>query len=126
MKTKRSLDCADRPGAFSLRGPGDVGGGVGVGQAEEHGVCAAHVPVVVVALDGHGGGVCRERTGVSTVPPAACWDHCFRALKRSRALGRGWRASWIQFFGGFQAQLEERPPLPQWLDPNQAGRTHLM
>lgn len=41
-----------------LRGPGDEGGQrVGVGQAREHGVRAANVPVVVVALYGYRGGV---------------------------------------------------------------------
>lgn len=41
-----------------LRGPGDDGGrGVGVGKAHEHGVRAADVPVVVVALYGYRGGV---------------------------------------------------------------------
>jgi len=46
-----------------LRGPGDGGGrGVPVGHAEQRGVRAAHVPVVVVALDGHGGRVCRRET----------------------------------------------------------------
>lgn len=41
-----------------LRGPGDGGGRrVGVGLAQEHGVRTADVPVVVVALYGHRGGV---------------------------------------------------------------------
>lgn len=44
-----------------LRGPGDnAGRRVGVEGAREHGVQAADVPVVVVALDGHGGRVWRR------------------------------------------------------------------
>lgn len=43
----------------SLRGPGDGGGRrVGVGHADQHRIRAADVPVVVVALDGHGRRVC--------------------------------------------------------------------
>lgn len=45
-----------------LRGPDDiVGRRVGIGHAREHCVRAADVPVVVVALDGHGGRVWKTQ-----------------------------------------------------------------
>lgn len=53
-------------GPGDLRGPGDARWWVGVGHAREHGVRAADVPVVVVALDGHSGRVWkthRDKTG---------------------------------------------------------------
>lgn len=45
-----------------LRGPDDiVGRRVGIGHAREHSVQAADVPVVVVALNGHGGRVWKTQ-----------------------------------------------------------------
>lgn len=57
-ETTAQMDTERRGGGGVLRGPGDGGGRrVGVGLAQEHGVRTADVPVVVVALYGHRGGV---------------------------------------------------------------------
>lgn len=57
-----------------LRGPDDTAGRVGVGNAREHGIRAADVPVVVVALDGHSGRVWKNRRPIriSAMPGTRC------------------------------------------------------
>lgn len=53
-------------GRRDLRGPGDnAERRVGVVHAREHGVRAADIPVVVVALDGHDGRVWKTTGGQS-------------------------------------------------------------
>lgn len=57
-ETETTAQMDTERGGGVLRGPGDGGGRrVGVGLAQEHGVRTADVPVVVVALYGHRGGV---------------------------------------------------------------------